>query len=89
MRIASLRALVDFRDGRLTVEDVSTGGAETIEDVDTVVAVKPNRACNPLEAEMEAAGLPYVMAGDCLAPRTALEAVFEGHAAGRRAGAIP
>lgn len=85
VRIVPLRSLADFEAGRLTVEDVSTGDIETLAGIDTVIAAKPNHAFNPLEAELEEAGIAYVMAGDCLAPRTALEAVFEGHAAGRRA----
>lgn len=87
VRIVPLRTLVDFEAGRLAVEDVSTGEVEMIDGIDTVIAARPNVAFNPLEAGLEAAGIAFMLAGDCLAPRTALEAVFEGHAAGRRAGA--
>lgn len=85
VRLAPLRGLVDLAGDRLTVEDMSTGELEVVSGVDTVVAVRPNRAFNPLEERLDEAGIPFAMAGDCLAPRTALEAVFEGHAAGRMA----
>ncbi len=86
IRLAPLRGLVDLVADRLTVEDMSTGALEHIAGVDTVVAIRANRAFNPFEAWLDQAGIPFAMAGDCLAPRTALEAVFEGHAAGRKTG---
>lgn len=82
VRIVPLRALVDFDGGSLTVEDVSTGEVET-HAADSVVVARIPLAYNPLEAALDAAGIAHVMAGDCLAPRTALEAIYEGHAAGR------
>ena len=83
VRIVPLRALVDFAGSVLTVEDVSTGELESVE-ADTVIVALPAMPFNPLEEALDDAGIPYVMAGDCLSPRTALEAIFEGHAAGRR-----
>lgn len=86
VRIVPLRSLVDYDGRALSVEDVSTGEIETLE-ADSVIAARAGTVFNPLEAGLEKAGAAFVMAGDCLAPRTALEAVFEGHAAGRHGGA--
>ena len=82
VRIVPLRRLVDFREGSLEVEDVSTGDMETLA-IDTLVAIRPNMADNELERALSFDGDLPLGAGDCLAPRTAVEAVFEGHAAGR------
>ena len=87
VRIVPLRKLVDYDGKTLTTEDLSTGEADVFAGIDNVIAVRTAVADNGLERELEAAGIPYVMAGDCLAPRTALEAIFEGHQNGRRAGA--
>jgi hypothetical protein len=78
-----LRSLVGLKDGRLSLEDGSTGGLEELHEIDTVIAARLNAAWNPLEAELSAAGVPFRLVGDCLSPRTAVEAVYEGHAAGR------
>lgn len=85
VRIVPLRALVDYDGKTLTVEDTSTGDFETVA-ADTVVAALMPKVYNPLESALEDAGIAFTMAGDCQAPRTALEAVFEGHQAGRRVG---
>ncbi len=82
VRIVPLRRLVDFREGSLEVEDVSTGDMETLA-IDTLVAIRPNMADNELERALSFDSDLPLGAGDCLAPRTAVEAVFEGHAAGR------
>ena len=50
------------------------------------VAIRPNVAHNPFEALLDGWGLTFALVGDCLAPRTALEAVFEGHAKARGIG---
>jgi hypothetical protein len=43
----------------------------------------PSRAQHALEAPLAEAGMAAVLVGDCLAPRNALEAIFEGHRAAR------
>ncbi|MEZ5773933.1 MAG: hypothetical protein R3D33_04290 [Hyphomicrobiaceae bacterium] len=47
-------------------------------DVDTVVLVAPNEPEDALAAEVRRLGIPVHLVGDCLAPRTAEEAVYEG-----------
>ncbi len=81
--IRTLRAVTGFAAPVLTVEDVSTGEVESLSGFDSLVGCQHNLIANPLEAPLRAMGLAPVLAGDCLSPRTALEAVFEGHRAGR------
>ncbi|MGB6119611.1 MAG: FAD-dependent oxidoreductase [Mesorhizobium sp.] len=88
VKIVPLRALVDHVGTTLSVEDVSTGEV-LAQEADTVIVALPAAPFNPLEDVLEEAGIPYVLAGDCLAPRTALEAIFEGHAAARKSRARP
>lgn len=83
VRILTLRLPRALQDGRLRLEDLSTGEHEEVGGIDTLVICRHPVAHNPLEAALTARGIPVLMAGDCLAPRTALDAIFEGHAAAR------
>jgi hypothetical protein len=67
-------------------EDLSTGLPHVIPRVDTLVAIQPNVVQNLFETLLDGWGLTFVLVGDCLAPRTALKAVFEGHAKARGIG---
>jgi hypothetical protein len=80
--IATLRSVKGFVEGVLTVEDVSTGELDRL-PFDSLVVAQYNAAEDRLYGQLRAAGLDVTMVGDCLAPRTALEAVYEGHAAAR------
>jgi dimethylglycine catabolism A len=82
VRIAPLRAVKAFAGGELAVEDVSTGEMER-HAFDSLVVAQYNAADDRLYAPLKERGLDVRMVGDCLAPRTALEAVYEGHAAAR------
>ncbi len=82
VKIALLRAARDW-DGRvLTMEDLSTGELENHEGFESVIAATYNVAADSLHHALEAACIPVRSIGDCLAPRTALEAVYEGHEIG-------
>ena len=83
VRIATLRAVKGFTGGELVVEDTSTGALERLAGFDSLVVAQYNAADDRLFAPLRAAGLQVKAIGDCLAPRTALEAVYEGHAAAR------
>ena len=83
VRIATLRAVKGFSGGELVVEDTSTGELERLKGFDSLVVAQYNAADDRLFAPLRAAGLDVKAIGDCLAPRTALEAVYEGHAAAR------
>ncbi len=52
------------------------------EDVDTVVLALGHRSVTTLEDELSGTGIELHMAGDCLSPRTAEEAIYEGMMAG-------
>ncbi|MDH5356859.1 MAG: FAD-dependent oxidoreductase, partial [Gammaproteobacteria bacterium] len=52
------------------------------EDVDTLVLCQGHTPFNPLEDWVRTNGIECHLAGDCLAPRTAEEAVLEGFQAG-------
>ncbi|RVT90079.1 FAD-dependent oxidoreductase [Rhodovarius crocodyli] len=54
------------------------------EGVDTVVLATGHAAEAGLEQALEGLGVPVLLAGDCLSPRSAEEAVYEGMLAGRR-----
>ena len=54
----------------------------TLEDVDTIVLACPNAPRDDLANELRGIVKELHLAGDCLAPRTAEEAVFEGLKAG-------
>ena len=55
------------------------------DDVDTVIMACGHEPDTRLELELEKAilGIPVVLAGDCLSPRSAEEAIYEGFIAGR------
>jgi hypothetical protein len=70
-------------DGGLRLEDVSTGEWERLDGIDSVVAAVGGVAEDGLARELRGRVPDLRLVGDCVAPRTALEAIFEGHAAGR------
>ncbi|MSP67493.1 MAG: FAD-dependent oxidoreductase [Alphaproteobacteria bacterium] len=82
VQLCPLRRVLARTNQGLVVEDVATGEEVTLPDFDSLIAVQYNRTQDELYAPLRARGLPVHMAGDCLAARTALEAVYEGHAAG-------
>jgi 2,4-dienoyl-CoA reductase-like NADH-dependent reductase (Old Yellow Enzyme family) len=82
VRIATLRSVKSFDGKLLVVEDVSTGELEQ-HAFDSLVVAQYNLAEDRLLMPLRAAGLQVMAVGDCLAPRTALEAVYEGHVAAR------
>ncbi|MFT8244841.1 FAD-dependent oxidoreductase [Roseomonas sp. BN140053] len=85
VRILGLHAAQSFRPGLLAAQDLSTGEAVEFAGVDSLVAPAPAVPEDGLLRQLEAApGAPELRAiGDCVAARSALEAVFEGHQAGR------
>jgi 2,4-dienoyl-CoA reductase-like NADH-dependent reductase (Old Yellow Enzyme family) len=90
VRILALCTAQDYADRRLLVRDLCTDERSTIDNVDTFVApvhAVPNDAVAIALRAMVAAGnarLEVIAVGDCVAARSAMEAVFEGHQAGRQ-----
>ncbi|MBN8872148.1 MAG: FAD-dependent oxidoreductase [Rhodospirillales bacterium] len=84
VRILGLRSVQSFADGALVLQDASTGDTECLEGVDSLIAPAvgiPNDALVPVLSGN--AARPVLPVGDCVAARSALEAIFEGHQAGR------
>jgi 2,4-dienoyl-CoA reductase-like NADH-dependent reductase (Old Yellow Enzyme family)/NADPH-dependent 2,4-dienoyl-CoA reductase/sulfur reductase-like enzyme len=65
-----------------SVHFLKDGVEKTIPAVSVVTAMGA-RADNALEAALKETGIAYVMAGDSRGPRRILEAIHEGHRAGR------
>ncbi|MDO8276745.1 MAG: FAD-dependent oxidoreductase [Burkholderiaceae bacterium] len=84
VRIRLLRRVTAFSQGVLTVEDSSSGTMETHEGFSALVVAQHNVANDGLYQALIDAGQDVRMAGDVLAPRTALEAVFEAEQLARR-----
>jgi pyruvate/2-oxoglutarate dehydrogenase complex dihydrolipoamide dehydrogenase (E3) component len=62
---------------------IVTGEGIACEEVDTVVVAAGQAPATSLEHELEGLGVEIHLAGDCLSPRSAEEAVYEGMLAGR------
>ncbi len=64
------------------LQHTANGDAVEVEGIDTVVLAMGHAQVDDLSDALEALGVRVLMAGDCLAPRTAEEAVFDGLKAG-------
>jgi len=69
-------------DGSVFLQHVPSEEAVEVEGVDTLVLCLGHRPVDDLSEAVAALGIELHMAGDCLAPRTAEEAVFDGLRAG-------
>jgi hypothetical protein len=77
IRVMALRAVRAAEGRSLVLEDVSTGELERLDDVDTIVAAVGGVAQDALSHALRGRVPDLRMVGDCVAPRTALEAVYE------------
>lgn len=88
VRILGFRAVQAYRDGTAILTDLTTGAMET-EPFDSIVAPVHGVPRDSLAETGRTAfagrneAVPIRLIGDCISARTALEAVFEGHEAGR------
>jgi len=80
--ISPLRTARSFDGKSFIVEDLTTGVVESI-PTDIVIAAGNPTASAELFDHLSDSGSSVTVVGDALAPRTALEAVFEGHEVGR------
>jgi 2,4-dienoyl-CoA reductase-like NADH-dependent reductase (Old Yellow Enzyme family) len=64
------------------LQHTPSGEAVEVEEVDSVVLCLGHRPVEHLSEGIAAMGIEVAMAGDCLAPRTAEEAVYDGLRAG-------
>ncbi|MBU4011485.1 MAG: FAD-dependent oxidoreductase, partial [Proteobacteria bacterium] len=75
--------LTQISGNTLTVLDVYAGSMETIEGVDTIVLAAGNRSDDKLYKELKGKVKELHRIGDCVSPRRALEAIYEGYNLGR------
>jgi 2,4-dienoyl-CoA reductase-like NADH-dependent reductase (Old Yellow Enzyme family) len=83
VRIVPLRRVHAWDGWRLDVEDLSTGALEQLPGFTGLVIARHRMADDGLHAALQGRGIDLRRIGDCLAPRTALEAVYAGHALAR------
>jgi 2,4-dienoyl-CoA reductase-like NADH-dependent reductase (Old Yellow Enzyme family) len=69
--------------GTVYLQNTLTDAAMVLEGIDTLVLSLGQQAYNPLETALQERGMSPLVIGDCLLPRTAEEAVYEGLLAGR------
>lgn len=82
VRFATSTALVRVDEGSVVLRDVMTG-EERVEPAAAAVSGYAGQADDGLVGELRAMGVDVHAVGDCVAPRTALEAFREGNVVGR------
>jgi hypothetical protein len=80
--IRPLRSARSFDGREFIVEDLSTGSREHL-PADVVIAAGNPTANAELFAQLAGSSTTVTLVGDAVAPRTALEAVYEGHEVAR------
>lgn len=83
IRLLLLRTPRALQGTTLILEELSLGEDERLEGVDSVVAALGGVAQDGLYHELRGRVPELRLVGDAVAPRTALEAIYEGHEAGR------
>jgi NADPH-dependent 2,4-dienoyl-CoA reductase/sulfur reductase-like enzyme len=83
VRFTALMRLKGVRDGRVILADAYTGEEEAREGVDAIVLATGSRASDGLYRALKGRVSSLHRIGDCVAPRTAVEAIREGHVGGR------
>ena len=83
IKVMPLRSVRAVEGRTLILEDRSTGETERLEGIDGIVAALGGVAEDGLYHALRERVPELRMVGDCVAPRTALEAIYEGHEAGR------
>jgi NADPH-dependent 2,4-dienoyl-CoA reductase/sulfur reductase-like enzyme len=69
--------ILEWHGDAATIRDLSTGAEQRL-PFDSLVLATTNTADNALQTDLQAAGLAHHAIGDCLAPRHAAAAIFEG-----------
>uniref|UniRef100_UPI0025CC2202 FAD-dependent oxidoreductase n=1 Tax=uncultured Aeromicrobium sp. TaxID=337820 RepID=UPI0025CC2202 len=76
-------SVVDADERSLTIRSLLAPSRTTIPQVSEVVVIEPPAADDLLAEPLRNAGIEVHLIGDARAPRSLLEAMFEGHALGR------
>lgn len=82
--VAGFTEVVGLGEGSVTLRSTVTGREESREGVDVVVFADYRRAMDGLYRELKGRVGELYAVGDCLAPRTVEQAMYEGHGVGRR-----
>ena len=83
VKILGHRTPDSFLDGRMVARDLSTGDTEDIGMFDEVIAPTPGQPNDELVLQLRGNAAQLHVIGDAMSPRTALEAIFEGHEVAR------
>ena len=81
--VSGFTELVGLGEGSVTLRSTVTGREESREGVDVVVFADNRRAVDGLYRELKGRVSELYAVGDCLAPRTVEQAMYEGHGVGR------
>jgi mycofactocin system FadH/OYE family oxidoreductase 2 len=84
VRFTALTRLRGVRDGRVVLADAYTGEEEARAGIDAVVLAAGSRATDDLYRALAGRVAALYRAGDCVAPRTGVDAIRDGHLVGRR-----
>jgi mycofactocin system FadH/OYE family oxidoreductase 2 len=77
-------ALMEVSGKTVVVLDIFAQAARKIEGVDTVVLAMGNRANNQVYRELKGKVKELHAVGDCVAPRKAIDAIYDGYNLGRK-----
>ncbi len=83
VRMHPMRKLESFENGNLVVADAICGETESLGSFDQLIVVDHCVARDEYRHWAFTGQLSWRAVGDCLAPRSAIEAIFEGHEAAR------
>ena len=83
LEVSPFTVAVGLGEGSVTLRSTVTGREENREGVDTVVFADNRRALDGLYKGLKGRVAELYAVGDCLAPRTVEQAMYEGHKVGR------
>ena len=83
LAVSAFTELVGLGEGSVTLRGTVTGREETREGVDVIVFADTRRAVDGLYNQLKGRISELYAIGDCLAPRTVEQAMYEGHWVGR------
>ena len=81
--VSAFTEMAGLGEGSVTLRSTVTGREENREGVDAVVFADTRRAMDGLYRQLKDRVEELYAVGDCLAPRTAEQAMYEGHKVGR------
>ena len=82
--VSAFTELVGLGEGSVTLRSTVTGREESREGIDAVIFADTRRAEDGLYRGLKGRVKELYAVGDCLAPRTVEQAMYEGHEVGRR-----